>query len=176
MSERETPMEAVAEQIGAFIQYWGFKKIHGRIWAHVFLAEKPVGTDELIRRLGVSKALMSMSIADLLAYDVIREAGKGPRGVVRYSANPDVTRVIFNVLRARERKMLASITESFKALRELPREQSAGLGIDPGRVDYLGEMIRMAEQALDSFTDLNVPAEDLTDRLKILDEAVGARA
>jgi HTH-type transcriptional regulator, glycine betaine synthesis regulator len=168
----ETPLDTVAERIGAFIEYWGFKKIHGRIWAHVFLADGPIGTDELIRRLRVSKALMSMSIADLMAYDVIREAGKGPRGVMRYSANPDVTEVIFNVLRARERRMLASITEAFGELRKQPDAS----GLDRSRLESLGELVELAEHALDSFTDLDAPLGGLTGRLRILDEAVASRA
>ena len=27
-------------EIGNFIEYWGFKKIHGKVWALVFLAGK----------------------------------------------------------------------------------------------------------------------------------------
>lgn len=102
-------MEDVASQIGEFIEYWGFKNVHGRIWTHLFLAETPLDASDIVERLCISKALVSMSISDLLEYEVIQFAGKSERSTVLYKANPNVTSVIVNVLRKRERRMLSRI-------------------------------------------------------------------
>lgn len=64
-------IETLAEQVGSFIQYWGFKKIHGQIWTHVWLAKNPIDATTLVLRLEVSKALISLAIKDLVHYDVI---------------------------------------------------------------------------------------------------------
>ena len=87
-------LDALAEQVGEFIQYWGFKKVHGRIWTHLWLSDHPLDAGDLGKRLQISKALVSMSIADLLEYDVIQEVGRGEQGTTLYRSNPDQTQVI----------------------------------------------------------------------------------
>src|SRR4051812_25087650 len=110
-------LEDLAEQIGEFIEYWGYKKVHGRIWTHLILSETPLDATALIRRLGISKALASMSLADLISPGVIYEAGRGKRGTILYAPNLNLTQVILNVLRQRERRMLARIAASFALLK-----------------------------------------------------------
>jgi len=145
----------VAEQIGGFIQYWGFKKIHGRIWTHLYLAQEPLDAADLMRRCGISKALASISLRDLLEYQVILETGKTPDGTQGYRANPDITGVIFGVLRAREKKMLSQIQASHRLLKGLPGPELAGQRLDPARVNTLGEMIEFAESALEQALGLS---------------------
>jgi DNA-binding transcriptional regulator GbsR (MarR family) len=144
-------LEELAEQIGSFIQYWGFKKIHGRIWAHLYVSSEPLDTAELMKRLKVSKALMSFSIRDLLAYDVIQEVSKGRHGTVYFRANPDLSSVIINVLRGREKKMMAQIAASQKLLRDMPVAVKNEFKIDSSQVQKLGEVIENASQALELF-------------------------
>ena len=88
--------------VGEFIQYWGFKKIHGRIWAHLYTSTTPLDSQTLISRLKVSKGLMSLAMRDLLEYDVIQPVRTGKHGVTFYQANPDLMFVITNVLRKRD--------------------------------------------------------------------------
>lgn len=125
MSELEVfppELEELASEVGEFICYWGFKKIHGRIWTHIYLAEQALDAGQLMQRLKVSKALISLSLNDLLKYDVILEAGKSSRGTQTYLPNPDVLDVILNVLRRRERKMLTKAETSHKMLSSLSEE------------------------------------------------------
>jgi DNA-binding transcriptional regulator GbsR (MarR family) len=145
-------LEDVANQVGEFIEYWGFKNIHGRIWAHIYLSEKPIDAQELIERLGVSKALISMSISDLMDYNVIQLAGKTTRGTVAYASTPNLVNVIMNVLRKRERRMLSRFTASTRLLKTLPKksEQDRAFGIDLKRVDALSQFSETAETLLDS--------------------------
>jgi two-component system phosphate regulon sensor histidine kinase PhoR len=44
------PLHSLSEQIGDFIQYWGFKKIHGMIWTHLYLSSTPLSAHELIQK------------------------------------------------------------------------------------------------------------------------------
>ncbi len=147
-------MEELSRQVGAFIQYWGFKAIHGRIWVHLFLSPQALDAGQLISRLRVSKALISMSLTDLLEHDVILEAGKGPRGKQLFVANPRVTAVIFEVLRKRERQMLDKVASAFKLLEGDHRSGSVVAGVDGGRLKELGIMIHAARDALEAFIAL----------------------
>ncbi len=143
-------LEDLAEQIGQFIEYWGFKKIHGRIWTHLYLSKDPLDATELRERLKVSKALISMSLADLLEYEVIQELGKGPRGTLVYRANPDVTQVILGVIRKRERKMISQIQAAHRLVADLKPEDQRAVLLDADRIQSLGTMIQGAQGALEA--------------------------
>ena len=148
-------LEDVVNQVGEFIEYWGFKNIHGRIWVHIFLAEEFLDASELIERLGVSKALISMSIADLIEYDVIHVAGKTARGTVTYASNPNLLNVIMNVLRKRERRMLARFSAATRLLKSLPKSHpDRSIPVDAARVETLAEMAQTAESLLDAMLQL----------------------
>lgn len=148
-------LEDVVNQIGEFIEYWGFKNVHGRIWTHVFLAEEPLDASDLVERLGISKALVSMSISDLMDYDVIMSAGKGARGTTVYKANPDITNVITNVLRKRERRMLSRIASASRLLKELPVEARGSVHLSTQRLGVLVDMVRSAEMTLDGMLQMS---------------------
>jgi DNA-binding transcriptional regulator GbsR (MarR family) len=146
-------IQELADQIGLFIQFWGFKKVHGRIWLHIFLAESPLDAASLIKRLGVSKALVSMSLKDLLDYRVIEECGKSERGTQLYRANEKVMDVITGVLERRERQLIAKVFWAYQELRELPHEIHRELAIDLNSLKRLGQLIQDASHALDGFID-----------------------
>lgn len=157
MSEQEVfppELEELANEVGEFICYWGFKKIHGRIWTHIYLADQPIDAGQLMTRLRVSKALISLSLNDLLKYDVILESGKSARGTQTYVANPDVLDVILNVLRRRERKMLTKAETSHKMLTSLSDESRQRARLNDERVGALGRMIHQAQNALSSLLEL----------------------
>src|SRR4051812_41709734 len=52
-----TRIGQVCDAVGAFIEYWGFKAIHGRIWALLALRNGPLAQAEIAKTLGVSRAL-----------------------------------------------------------------------------------------------------------------------
>lgn len=151
LSQRPSPeLEDVVSRIGDFIQYWGFKNIHGRVWAHLFLAGRPIDTHCLLARLGISKALLSMTLNELLDYDVIRSFGKSESGATLYEANTDLAGVIAGVLRKRERRMLAGLSSATKVLSALPPELDGECGISRERASRLQEIVDTAERTLDS--------------------------
>ena len=147
-------LEELADEVGDFICYWGFKKVHGRIWTHIYLANQPLDAGQLMQRLKISKALVSLSLNDLLNYDVILEGGKSSRGTQTYLANPDVLDVILNVLRRRERKMLAKAETSHRMLSSLSLEKIDRARLQPERLAALGKMIQQAQNALGSLLEL----------------------
>ena len=147
-------LEDLAAEVGEFICYWGFKKIHGRIWTHIYLSREPLDAGQLMVRLGVSKALISLSLNDLQRYDVIQDGPKSARGTQTYFANPDVLDVILNVIRRRERKMLARADQSHRLLSALNPDIQARAGVDLDRIESLGVIIGQAQNALTSLLEL----------------------
>lgn len=150
-SQRPCPeLEDVVNRVGEFIQYWGFKHVHGRLWAHLFLAGRPLDSHCLTSRLGISKALLSMSLNELLEYDVIQTVGKSDSGAVLYDTNQDLPAVIAGVLRKRERRMLAGLSSASKSLAELPLELHGNCTVNRERAEKLKELVGTAESTLES--------------------------
>ena len=154
-------MDALADQIGDFIQSWGFKKIHGRIWTHLFLSGVPLDATTLVKRLGVSKALISFSVHDLLEYEVIREVARGRGRTVLYEANPNVTAVIMSVLRQRERKLMAQVMSACQQLETAPSVVRQELNVHEDKLRALKGMIGSAQGALDFILQTATDEKDL---------------
>jgi DNA-binding transcriptional regulator GbsR (MarR family) len=161
MNVRGIPeLNDLADEVGNFMCYWGFKKIHGRIWTHVFLSKTPLDAADLMERLSVSKALVSLSLSDLLEHNVLLEAGKSERGTQTYVANPDVLGVILDVLRCRERKLLAQAMTAHTLLMESGQARLNSHDICPTRIAELKDLIGTAQNTLNSFLELVSPDLD----------------
>jgi DNA-binding transcriptional regulator GbsR (MarR family) len=142
-------LDELSERVGEFIQYWGFKRIHGKIWAHLYLSEIPLDATTLVKRLRVSKALVSFSIHDLLEYNVIRQVARGRGRTVLFEANPDLTGIILNVLRLRERKMMTQVMAAADLLGRTPPALMAEMKVSPLKVEQMQEMVGSAQSVLD---------------------------
>ncbi len=152
-SHKVTPeFAALSAIIGDFIQFWGFKKIHGQIWAHIYLSKDPIDATTLVKRLGVSKALISLAIKDLMQYEVIQIVGKGLRRKILFRSNPNLPSVISKILQARERKLLAQIASCHKLV-ETTMDNSECFEIDPLQLQEFGTLVKTAEQTLDYVID-----------------------
>jgi DNA-binding transcriptional regulator GbsR (MarR family) len=154
--------------VGAFLEYWGFKKIHGRLWTHLFLSEAPMSTTELLEKLQVSPALMSSALSELIEHQVIREEKKAAHGLTFYSANSDISAVIANVLKSRELPMLTRVRAALETL----QKNSSSLQGSKDRLQQIGEMTRVSERMLKTFIQVSqikrgLPFVNLLKRVKI---------
>ena len=147
--------DRLAEQVGNFIQYWGFKKIHGQVWTHIYLSTEPLSALQLIERLQVSKALISSAIRELIEYQLLIQT---PESIDKknkfYIANPNVFEAIRFVLMTRELHLLKSVSSEHQLLHELMRKQNSPQ-FDQKRLKQLGKMIDGAETALASLIRLS---------------------
>ena len=147
-------IDDLAEQIGEFIHYWGFKRIHGRIWTFLFLADEPLDATELVQRMRISKALVSISLRELLEFGVIIRTGVGRRGTQVFRTNPDILAVILNVLRQREKRLLSRVTAAQAGAERLSEGELARNAVNPARVQALGGLVARASLALEGLIAL----------------------
>ena len=55
--------ESVAvDAVGNFIEFWGFKRNQGRVWALLYLRDAALDAQELQDELGLSKGAVSMIV------------------------------------------------------------------------------------------------------------------
>lgn len=90
----------VADAVGAFIEAWGFKSIHGKVWCLLAVRSAPTPQAEVAELLGVSRSLVSGAIAELVDFGLVRAVGDHRNAP--YEARLDVWSTIADVLRGRE--------------------------------------------------------------------------
>lgn len=144
-------LKELEELVGTFMQYWGFKKIHGRIWTHLYTSSEPLDSQTLITRLKVSKGLMSLAVRDLLEYEVIVPVSTGKHGVTFYQANPDVMSVITNVLRKREAVMLSSVSSCIERISSNSKTELTNAQLDLNKIENIKKMTESAQGLLNMF-------------------------
>ncbi|MCR9203613.1 MAG: hypothetical protein NXH75_03485 [Halobacteriovoraceae bacterium] len=142
-----TNVDELTNKVGEFIRYWGFKNIHGKIWCYIFLSGEPLDASQLIEKTGVSKALMSQSLSELLDYKVILILDEHKKKK-RYITNKKILSVITSVLRQREQVLLGDVARHHKAIENYNDEQLDLAGVDRKQVVKLGKMIAFAEKFL----------------------------
>ncbi len=103
----------VGQAAGAFIEYWGFKSIHGRIWTLLALHREPLPQTELADLLGVSRSLVSTAMAELLEYGLVRAVDDHRNAP--YEAVIDIWPTIADVLRSREWMLLEGARTALEA-------------------------------------------------------------
>ena len=144
-------LAALTDGVGQFIEYWGFKSVQGRMWCWLFLSREPLSSRQLQQLLKISPALVTQSVQVLLGYRLILEAEKGPNGVLRFEANPDVADAIRSVLRSREAPLLGKVQA---AASEAQRTKSRAAGIpfqlDTERLKKVADWILLARLLLAS--------------------------
>jgi DNA-binding transcriptional regulator GbsR (MarR family) len=144
-------LRQLEQVVGRFIEHWGFKKIHGRIWVHLYTSKQPLESLELVKRLGVSKGLISIALRDLLDYRVVAVDHTGRHGTTYYSANPNLMEVIGQVLRSRESVMLGTAKHASESLGRLKPSELESVGIDLDRVRSIEAMTVSAQGVLQVF-------------------------
>ena len=161
-------LDQLAQSIGKFIEYWGFKAIHGRIWTLLYLSKDPLSSIEISRKLKVSKTLLSFSISELLEYDVIQEAGKGIKRTVYLKANTNLTTVILNVLSKRESPLMEEIHSRFGRVEQLLQQIDSEFKLDTERTQKMGEFISSAQEVLQSLILHTNPSSELMSQFLLI--------
>jgi DNA-binding transcriptional regulator GbsR (MarR family) len=149
-------IEGLAQEIGGFIEHWGFKKIHGEIWTHIWLAKNPLDATTLVKRLNVSKALISLATKDLIGYEVIRVVGQGNRRKILLEANRDIRSVIAKVVRNREAGLLENVMGHCRKTSLMHDKIKSDFDLDEEKIQALQMLISVAQISLAALIDTHL--------------------
>ena len=67
------------DAVGNVIEFWGFKRNQGRVWALLYLRGEPLTAGEIERELELSKGGVSMLLRDLERWGVISACARRAR-------------------------------------------------------------------------------------------------
>jgi len=136
--------EAIAvDAVGNVIEYWGFKRNQGRVWALLYLRDVALSAGEIERELGLSKGAVSMLLRDLERWGVIERVRSPGEAAWHYGAETDLMKMVSRVLEQREAAFLARIREDFA---EAQRLAHAAGDVAKARLERLDRMAILAEQ------------------------------
>jgi DNA-binding transcriptional regulator GbsR (MarR family) len=99
-----TVHESMLDGLSQLADYLGFSKVMGQLYGALLLSSHPLSLDDLMERLSISKASVSMNMRTLEHMGMVRQVwvrGKGGRRKY-YEAETDFLQIITNILSGRE--------------------------------------------------------------------------
>lgn len=142
----------LADSVGDFIRYWGFRRIHGQIWTLLFLKNQAISPTEIAKSLGVSKSLISSAINELEEHGLIMPFNNdvsGNRKTKFFKAESDVIKIIQNILKTRELKLITDVKKNIDNVKK------TGSPIDPERLERLELWTTIAQTSVAGITEVD---------------------
>jgi DNA-binding transcriptional regulator GbsR (MarR family) len=116
---------AVSDAVGRLIEFWGFKRNMGRIWAVLYLSTEPLSAEDLRHMLKLSSGAVSMTLSELSRWGVVRKVWVQGERKDFYAAEVQLWRMISRVLGEREKAEVVHAIDSFEdALASLERSKT----------------------------------------------------
>ncbi len=139
---------SVLEGLGQLASYFGFSKVMGQLYGALLLSPDPLSLDDLMDRLGISKASVSTNMRTLEHMGIVREAWVRDDRRKYYRAESDFWRIVSNVLASRE---LRDVNRAINVLSENNAQVRAALPSMSEQDRVLAEHICTQLQQLEEF-------------------------
>jgi HTH-type transcriptional regulator, glycine betaine synthesis regulator len=165
----------VVDAVGNVIEFWGFKRNQGRVWALLYLRGRPLSAAEIQEELGISKGAVSMVTRELEGWGVVRRARAPADAVWRFIAEVDLMRMIRRVLKERESSLVSRVREDLEHAERLAKDARVPAEVMQ-RVKRMRTLAAMMDKALHVF--LETARLDVVDAVAVLtevDERAGKR-
>ncbi len=163
-SEEVDPhLRAACATIGEVIEFWGFKKDMGMVWAYLYLRGEPATAKQIREYLEISTGQTSTVLQGLARWGVVRritQLGKQPD---LFSAETDLWRMISRVWRERELSVIGraktALQEALAGVKDVrkdaPLHERKALRATEKRLTELVRLATDGERAVQTFLDLS---------------------
>ena len=157
--------QQVVNAVGRVIEFWGFKRNHGRLWAFLYMRREPFSSTELQEALELSKGAVSMITRDLLQWEVVDRSRVSGSQAWHFRARSDFLSMIRNVLSDRELRLIERVEADLAAAARDAKEEDASQEV-VDRIERMRRLADMVRNALDLF--LQSSQIDVTDTEDVL--------
>ena len=149
----------VAEAVGDIMGFWNFKPSMGRVWACLYLSPSPLTSAEIVEHTGLSVGSVSMTLADLRSWGVVRDSGR-TGGRRAFQAETEIVKMITRVFQERELRLvkdtISKLEHAVNLLDEHGRSSIPSTMLEGRfvvtRARRLLELARSGHQMIDRFT------------------------
>jgi len=162
----------VSDSIGRLIEFWGFKRNMGRLWAILYLSDCPLSAPEMQERLQLSSGAVSMTLNELTRWGVVKKVWLQGERRDHYAAEGNFWKMISRVFNERERvevldaiDIMEDAIEFLKDKAKTPTDRSRAR-FQEERIRELLDLARLGKQLLDALVkDAKVDGSPLMDVL-----------
>ncbi|MEZ4223726.1 MAG: hypothetical protein R3B13_22450 [Polyangiaceae bacterium] len=117
----------VSDVVGRLMEFWGFKRNMGRIWAVLYLSPEALTAKDLQRMLKLSSGAVSMTLNELLRWGVVQKKWVPGSRRDHFAAEVQLWKMISRVLSERELMEIEAAVEACEqALQSLEKPLSSG--------------------------------------------------
>ena len=162
---------AVSDVVGRLMEFWGFKRNMGRVWTVLYLSLEPLSAEDLRAALELSSGAVSMTLAELSRWGVVRKVWIQGERKDFYTAEVQLWRMISRVFNEREKIEVLAAIEAFEgALKQLDRvrktsndpETRVRAELQYERIGHLLELARLGRRLIEALVaTAKVDAEPL---------------
>ena len=102
--ELQVVHDSMLDGLGQLADYFGFSKVMGQLYGTLLLSDEPLCLDDMMDRLGISKANVSMNMRTLEHMGMVRQVWvRGSSGRRKYyEAETDFWQIFTNIVSGRE--------------------------------------------------------------------------
>ena len=160
----------VSDVVGRLMEFWGFKRNMGRIWAVLYLSPDALTAKDLQGRLKLSSGAVSMTLNELLRWGVVQKKWVPGDRRDHFAAEVQLWKMISRVLSERElmeidaavdacEQAIASLSDALCSDSEETKRRAR---LQKQRIEALLALARMGRQLLKALlSTAKVDAEQL---------------
>ncbi len=164
--------DSMLDGLGQLADYFGFNQVMGQLYGSLLLSAEPLSLDDMMGRLGISKASVSTNMRSLEHMGMVRQVwvrgGNGRRKY--YQAETDFWQIFSNILSGREmrdvERALAVMEENRQrisnTIAELPADQQILARLYLDRIAQMQALFRFAQLLINSILN-QVSGIDVSD-------------
>lgn len=142
----------VTDAVGDVIEFWGFKRNHGRVWALLYLRDEPMNARQIREDLELSKGAVSMITRDLEDWEIVSRVRRPQSAAWHFVAEVEFMQMITRVLERREGKLISRVETDLDDARRLAAEADEPDEETLEKIDRMRRLAGMMRQALEIFT------------------------
>jgi HTH-type transcriptional regulator, glycine betaine synthesis regulator len=105
----------VADAVGALLENWGFKRNMGRMWAVLYLEDRPLDARELGERLALSTGAVSMLLTEMQEWGAVKKTWVVGERREHFECETSIWKMVSRVFRQRELTWVRTAHEEFEA-------------------------------------------------------------
>ncbi len=159
-NDLEIVHDSMLDGLSQLADYFGFSKVMGQLYGSLLLSAEPLSLDDMMARLGISKASVSTNIRSLEHMGMVRQVwvrgGSGRRKY--YQAETDFWQIFSNFLSGRELRdlehALSVMQENHQrisaSINDLPPDQQILARLYLDRITQMQALFRFAQLIISS--------------------------
>jgi DNA-binding transcriptional regulator GbsR (MarR family) len=141
----------VVDAVGTVIEFWGFKRSHGRLWALLYLRGDALTALELQELLGASKGAISMITRELEQWGVIKRVRSPSDAAWRFDAETNLMRMVRRVIEDREIRVITRAREDLERAEQIAQKDRSVKPAVLSRLSRMRSLATFIERAVRAF-------------------------